>query len=202
MMVLFGEQEINSDHDEGQLECPICQCSQCFSHVQTQPYFYLFFIKTLKLPLKSDFLLCHHCGSCYDPQRLKVPSEFQQAIDKLVLLRVLCYLTFGYGDTVYSRNRVIEIYQKYTDITIDDSDITNEMIKLSNDTNPTLPYLQAQKLFLSHQAKQKIILASYQLASQSCLMESEDKVRLNQIGAHIDIFLPEMEQLIESVNIR
>ena len=152
------------------------------------------------MPLKSDFLLCHHCGSCYDPQWLKSPSEYQQAIDKLVLLRVLCYLTFGYGDTIYSRKRVIEIYQKHTDIIIDDSDITNEMIKLSNNTNPTLSFLEAQKIFLSHQAKQKIILASYQFASQSCLMESEDKVRLNQIGAHIDIFLPEIEVLIESIS--
>jgi len=198
-MIIFGEQEVSSDLDKGTLDCPVCQCQQAFSHQQTQPYFYLFFIKTFKLALKSDFLLCQCCGSCYDPQRLEAPSDYQQAIDKIVLLRVLCYLATGYGDTSYSRQRLIDIYFEHTKITISDSDITDQMIAISNGQNPTLPYLQQQKIFLSHSAKQKIILASYQFSSQSCLMEHADKVRINQIGANIDILMPEVEYLIGSI---
>ncbi|NRA54310.1 MAG: hypothetical protein HRU23_09225 [Gammaproteobacteria bacterium] len=199
MMIIFGEQEVSSDLDKGTLECPVCQCQQAFSHQQTQPYFYVFFIKTFKLSLKSDFLLCSHCGSCYDPQRLESPSDYQQAIDKMVLLRVLCYLATGYGDTTYSRQRLIDIYFEHTQITIANSDITNQMIAIANGQSPTLPYLQQQKIFLSHQAKQKIILASYQFANQSCLMEPTDQDRINQIGANIDVLLPEIEYLIGSI---
>lgn len=199
MLILFGEQDITLEHNKGNFNCPICNGRQSFSHQQVQPYFSVFFVKTFKLPLKSNFVLCNNCRSCFDPQIIHLPERYQQAIDKSVLLRVLCYIIVGYGDTQYSRRRLIDIYYDHTNLAISDSDITTEVINISLGKSPTLPYIKDKKIFLSHIAKQIIVLASYQLASGSCMMEFDDRVRINTIAASLDIELPEVEYLIASI---
>lgn len=199
MLILFGEQDIALEQDNGRFDCPVCHSEQRFSHQQIQSYFSVFFVKTFKLGLKSNFVRCTNCDSCYDPKILQSRDKHQQAIDKEVLLRTLCYLVVGYGDTKHSRRRVIDIYHEYTRQEIDNSDITNEVNTIKLGQSPTLPFISSHKVFLSHKAKQIIVLASYQLANQSCLMEFDDRVRINTIAAHMDIELPEVEYLITSI---
>ena len=199
MLIAFGEQNITLEQDRGTFDCPSCHDAQPYSHQQTQSYFSIFFIRTFKLPLKTDVVVCNHCHSCFDPQIIQLPVDFQTAIDKSVLLRTLCYLIVGYGDTQHSRQRLIDIYFDHTKTAIDDTEITNEIIDITTGNSPTLPFLNTNKLFLSHQAKQIIILASYQLAKQSCLMEFEDRVRINTIAANLDIEIHEVNYLIASL---
>lgn len=200
MLILFGEREIAGEKESGTFDCPICQSKQSYLHQQIQVYFSIFFIKTFKLSPKTDTLICTNCHSCFNPLITQTPDLFQTAVDKAVLLRALSYLIVGYGDTQHSRQRLIDIYFEHTHITLQDSEITNEVLTISSGGSPTLPLLKNNKLYLSHQAKQIILLASYQLASQSCLMEFDDRVIINTLAANLDIEIAEVNYLITSIS--
>jgi transcription elongation factor Elf1 len=200
MLIPFGEQDITVEYDKGNFNCSVCNGQQSFSHQQVHCYFSMFFVKTFKLALKSNFVLCDRCGACYNPRVLQSPEKFQQPIDQAVLLRVLCYIIAGYGDTKYSRQRLIDIYYDQTQQTLKDLDITSEIININSGNSPTLPYIKNNQIFLSHKAKQVIVLASYKLASESCMMEFEDRVRINTIAANMDIELVEVEYLVASIS--
>ncbi|NRA72098.1 MAG: hypothetical protein HRU24_13835 [Gammaproteobacteria bacterium] len=200
MLIFFGEQNTELECGTGQFYCPICDNVQAFVHHQVQSYFSLFFIKTFKLGLITDVVVCQQCHSCYDPNILTSPAKYQLAVDKAVLLRALCYILVGYGDTKHSRQRVVQLYFERSNLALSDSDITSDIAQIKSGNSATLPYLKANKTQLSHQAKQIIVLTCYQLAEQSCMMEHQDRVRINTIAAHLEIDLPEVEYLISSLS--
>jgi len=196
MFILFGEKAHATELATGQFGCPLCQQSTTYTHHQVQPYFTVFGINLAKLNICSDYVVCHLCASCYNPQIIVEPEQHSLAVDKAVILRALCYLLSGYGDTKQARVRLIELYQRHTNIQIGSHDIDTEMAVITGGTAPTLPFLKGATLNLSPKAKQDIVLACYQFAQGSCLMEHQDRVRINTIASSIDISLPEVTYLI------
>ena len=196
MFLLFGEKYHANQVATGQFECPICLSETHYTHHRVQPKFTLFGIGIAKLEITSDYVICHQCNSCYDPQIIATPSEQHIAIDKAALIRTLCYILSGYGDTGQSRTRLIQLYKQVTNIDITNQDISTELAVINSGKAPTLPFLKQVALRLSPKAKQDIIVACYQFASGSCLMEHQDHVRINTIASSLDISLPEVEYLI------
>jgi len=196
MFFLFGEKTELHPIVSGQFECPLCQANTEYSRHVAQSSYTLFGISIAKLDITSNYVICHQCASCYAPQIIDNPQEHQLAIDKATLLRTLCYLLSGYGDTLQSRARLIEIYQRFGLIEIDSKDIDTELRAIESGQHPTLPFIQQQNIFLSPKAKQDIIIASYLFVSGSSLMQHADRVRINTIASSMDVSLPEVEYLI------
>lgn len=196
MFFLFGEKNHATQVAQGQFKCPICLTQTKYTHHLVQSSFTLFGISIAKLNIISDYVVCHSCASCYDPQILEAPDKHRLAVDKAALIRTLCYLLSGYGDTQQSRARLIELYAKFTNIEITNLDISTELTVIDGGQAPTLPFLKQLAPTLSPKAKQDIIIACYQFANGSCLMEHHDRVRINTIASSLDISLPEVEYLI------
>jgi len=196
MFFLFGEKTELHPIINGHFDCPLCQSNTEYSVHVAQPSYTLFGISIAKLEITSNYVVCHECASCYAPQIIDNPQEHQLAIDKATLLRTLCYLLSGYGDTLQSRARLIEIYKRFGLIEIESTDIDTELSVIESGQHPTLPFIKQQNIFLSPKAKQDIIIASYLFVSGSSLMQHVDRVRINTIASSMDVSLPEVEYLI------
>jgi len=196
MFFLFGEKNNVQQVVTGQFQCPLCQATTDYSQHLNQPSYTFFGIPIAKLNVSSDYLVCHVCGSCYAPQIIEHPEDHQLAVDKAILIRTLCYLLSGYGDTVQARTRLIELYKRYALIEITNQNIDTELSVIQSGQHPTLPFIKQHTLRLSPKAKQDIIIACYQFANGSSLMEHQDRVRVNTIASSMDVSLPEVEYLI------
>jgi len=196
MFLLFGE-KINLDPVvNGQFDCPLCQANTEYSLHRAQSVFTLFGIGLAKLEVTNHYVVCHQCASCYAPQILDEPQQHQLAIDKATLIRTLCYLLSGYGDTLQARARLTEIYQRFGLIEITSQDIDTELAAITSGEHPTLPFIKQHSIQLSPKAKQDIIVACYLFSDGSSMMEHQDRVRINTIASSMDISLPEVEYLI------
>lgn len=196
MFIFFGEREQAIQITTSQFDCPVCQQSTQFTHHQVQCHFTIFGVKVAQLPIASNYVVCHICSSCFDPKILNDPQEFTLAVDKASLIRTLCYLLSGYGDTQQSRDRLIAIYKCHANIEITDHNIDTELFVIRSGNAPTLPFLKKIAHLLSPKAKQDIIIACYQFSVGSCMMEHHDRVRINTLASSINISLPEVEYLI------
>lgn len=198
MFVLMGETEKTSPVQHGLFNCPICQSQQHYSHHHSTAYFTIFGISVAQLNTLSDYLSCDECSSCFSPQILDNPQAFSDATDHRLFLRVLCYLLSGYGDTVQSRNRLLDIYRVVTSQIKTPSDVTQELTIIESGHSPTLPFLTQHSHLVSAAKKHQLVIAAYQFANGSCLMEHHDRVRINTIGSSLGLSLPEIEYLIVS----
>lgn len=199
MFFLFGEKDHATQKAAGAFNCPLCLTNTRYTHQHVQPSFTLFGISIAKLDVSSDYVICHQCDSCYAPQVINKPEEHNLAVDKAVLLRTLCYLLSGYGNTQQSKDRLINIYQQYTNIDIAYEDIRTEVNVINAGHAPTLPFLKEHSVRLSPKAKHSIILACYQFADGSSMMEHQDRVRINTIASSLGISLPEVAYLINTL---
>ena len=129
-----------------------------------------------------------------EPNALSIAEN--NRLSNHVDLRCLCYLLSGYGDTVHSRKRLIDLYKTHTNLVITNKNIDTELMFINSGNSPTLPFLQNVSNLLSAKAKQVIVLACYQFALGSSMMEHQDRVRINTIGSSINLSLPEVEYLI------
>ncbi len=196
MFILMGETEKVAPVEQGNFDCPTCQSQQSYAHHQSTAYFTVFGISVAKLNSLANYVICQQCHCCYDPQIIDKPLQYSQALDHMVLFRVLNYLLSGYGDTIHSRQRLQAIYQQVTSTEKSNTDIDNEQSLINSGSAPTLPFLIQYKHVLSLEKKHQIVLAAFQFANGSCLMEHHDRVRLNTIGSSLDLSLPEIEYLI------
>lgn len=196
MLIFFGEHEIAQQVKSGEFPCPICNKQRVYSQHLAQSYFTIFWINVAKLENSSDYLQCNSCESCFNPLITQEPEKYRLAIDKSTILRCLCYLLSGYGDTVHSRKRLIDLYKTHTNLVITNKNIDTELMFINSGNSPTLPFLQNVSNLLSAKAKQVIVLACYQFALGSSMMEHQDRVRINTIGSSINLSLPEVEYLI------
>lgn len=196
MFLLLGEKEQAKPPVEGEFFCSVCEQKTPFSHHVVQRFFTLFGLSLAKLDTSSDYVRCNQCDSCYDPRILSQPQSYQTAIDKVAMLRALCYLLSGYGSTAQSRERVAQIYQHFTQLNVEQQILLNEVKIVEGGLAPTLPYLSNLRPLLSQQAKHNIVVACYQFANGSCMMEHQDRVRINTIASSLEISLPEVEYLI------
>ncbi|MGB0897907.1 MAG: hypothetical protein ACPGSN_01565 [Psychrobium sp.] len=196
MFILMGETEKVAPVEQGDFNCPTCKSKQTYAHHQSTAYFTVFGISVAKLNSLANYLICQQCHCCFDPQILHKPSQHLQALDHVVLFRVLNYLLSGYGDTIHSRQRLQQIYQEATSSEKSNTDIDHEQSIINSGSAPTLPFLTQYKHLLSLEKKHQIVVAAFQFANGSCLMEHHDRVRLNTIGSSLDLSLPEIEYLI------
>ncbi|WP_435276190.1 hypothetical protein ACMAZF_04035 [Psychrobium sp. nBUS_13] len=196
MFILMGETEKVAPVEQGNFDCPTCKSQQTYAHHQSTAYFTVFGISVAKLNSLANYVICQQCHCCFDPQILDKPSQHSQALDHMVLFRVLNYLLSGYGDTIHSRQRLQQIYQETTSNEKSNIDIDNEQSIINSGSAPTLPFLTQYKHLLSLEKKHQIVVAAFSFADGSCLMEHHDRVRLNTIGSSLDLSLPEIEYLI------
>lgn len=196
MFILMGEKEKLLPVVRGTFDCKFCQSEQHYSHHQSMAYFTLFGIPIAKLNLLSNYLSCDECSACYSADILTDPQGTYPAIDHQLLFRILCYLLSGYGDTIQSRQRVISIYRMVTGQIKEQQDIDQEIAIIDSGNSPTLPLLVKHDHQLSPAKKQQLVVAAYQFAAGSCLMEHHDRVRINTIGSSLGLSLPEIEYLI------
>jgi len=196
MFILMGESEKALPLQHGQFDCPTCAVKQAYSLHECAMYFTIFGLSVARLNTVSHYLSCDLCGSCYSPEILEQPQQHLQAIDLQVLFRILCYLLCGYGDTVQSRQRVLNSYNSMAVKDYCMKDIDNELTIINAGSSPTLPYLQQNTHLLSPIKKQQLVMAAYNFANESCMMEHRDRVRINTIGSSMGLSLPEIEYLI------
>jgi len=192
----MGETEKASPLQHGQFNCPICANEQAYSLHDCAMFFTVFGISVARLNTVSHYLSCDQCGSCFPPQILEHPQQHLHAIDQQALFRVLCYLLSGYGDTVQSRQRLLNSYKSIAAKELCQKDIDSELAIINAGSAPTLPYLQNITHLLSPFKKQQLVMAAYNFANESCMMEHQDRVRINTIGSSIGLSLPEIEYLI------
>lgn len=196
MFILMGETEKKSPVKRGLFDCPICQSQQDYSHYNANAYFTIFGLSVAKLNSISDYLSCDGCSSCFSPQLLENAQAFNQATDQTIFIRALCYLLSGYGDTMQARSRLLDIYRVATGQTITQDDITHELATIESGDSPTLPFLTQYSHLVSETKKQQLVVAAFQFADGSCMMEHHDRVRINTIGSSLGLSLPEIEYLI------
>ncbi len=196
MFILMGEAEKISPLKTGTFFCPICENDNAYTHHHSISYFTLFGIKVAKLDILSDYLSCNECVNCFSPQIISSPQQYNKSINQQVMLRVLCYLLSGYGDTIQSRERLLTIFKTMNDQEITFSDIDKELVVLTSSNTEILPFLNSKNLLLSSLKKQQLVIAAYKFTEGSCVMEHHDRVRVNTIGSSLGLSLPEIEYLI------
>lgn len=69
-MILYGYKHRNVTLATGQFQCPKCQTTRTYNHINVVRYFTLFFVALFPLGRVGSFIECETCRSAFKPEEL------------------------------------------------------------------------------------------------------------------------------------
>lgn len=203
-MIIFGTRGVKSTLDQGNFNCPQCECDKAYKHKKVTRFFTLYFIPIIPLGKLGEYVECQSCKGTFITNVLnyqKSPSADQFLSQYEIAMKhamVLIMLADGEIDD-NEMTTVLKIVNKFghNDITL--QELQEYVIKVQRNPEDISTYLKGITPSLNLHGKESIIKCALAVAASDGHIDPSEIKLIMEMARVMEMNKKHFDRILEEI---
>lgn len=201
-MIIFGTRGVSSTAEQGDFNCPQCDCKQAYKYKKVRRFFTLYFIPVIPLDRVGEYVECQRCKGTFIPKVLNYQAEdeaFLAEYEKaLKHTMVLIMLADGHVDPD-EMLMVQSIVNKFSHHDISLQELEVYVKKTESQPQNLGPYLKSVAPSLNEHGKEVIIKCAISVAAADGVIDDSEIAMVQEIGQQLDMSQAHLKGIVREM---